>query len=111
MYTNIYKKIKILAWVYAIVGISISIIFALTSIIYGIILGLGDPVGLLFFLLGVFLGPICALLSWVSTWTLYAFGEMLENLFQIKQEICKKTNDNSFDFDSDLQPEKPREFL
>ena len=109
MYTDIYKKIKILAWIIAIVGISLSVIFALFCIIRGIIIGLGDDAGLLLFLIGIFCGPLGAILSWVSTWTVYAFGEMVEDVHFIRRRFSIKEED-LYSFDDDMKPESPQFF-
>ena len=74
MYNNIGGKIKFLAkWTF--------IVEAIASIITGIILMAGG--GILFILL-CFIGPIVA---WVSSWILYALGELVEDTELIRKHF------------------------
>lgn len=67
MFENIGSKIKTLAQAIAILGSSISIAFGFWFISKGIVS---------YALIYIFLGP---LLSWVSSFALYAFGQLVEN--------------------------------
>lgn len=88
MYENIGKKIKGLAK-------AIFIVEAIGAIIAGICLLATDGDLILAGLLTLFCGPIVA---WVSSWILYAFGELVEaardNENNTKQ-ILKKLNDGT----------------
>lgn len=89
MFDNIASKIKTLAQVWCLGGIGI-------SIIYGINLMTGDAVlfGLLIILLG-------SLISWVSSFCLYGFGQLIENSDTIVRNMVRyegekqETSDNS----------------
>ena len=68
MYDNIGGKIKGLAtWTF--------IVEAIGAIITGIVLIVGDSSNTLYALPVIVLGPVVA---WVSSWILYAFGELVE---------------------------------
>ncbi len=73
MYNNIGGKIKSLAK-------GACIVEALGSIIVGVILA-GDDV---LYLLLALIGPIIA---WVSSWILYAFGELVEDISIMRHQI------------------------
>ena len=87
MYDNIGAKIKILAIVIAVLG-------AISSLIGGIILFINDMVerGFIAIIGGV-------VLSWISTWVLYGFGELIIKTTEIadntaKPVVIKTTNTN-----------------
>ena len=79
MYDNIGNKIKGLALATAVFGIIGSVIVGFFFAVTGSTL-----VGFLIILVG-------ALVSWVSTWLLYGFGELIENSRSIS-ESCREIN-------------------
>ena len=89
MFENIASKIKTLAQVCCLIGIGF-------SVICGINLMTGDAV--LFGLLIIFLG---SLISWVSSFCLYGFGQLIENSDTIVRNMVRyegvkqETSDNS----------------
>jgi ssDNA-binding Zn-finger/Zn-ribbon topoisomerase 1 len=84
MYDNIGGKIKGSAKIMFIVG-------AIVEVITGIVLLATDDSLIFAGLLILFLGPI---LSWVSSWVLYAFGELVEDIHAIrdKEGTTKEVN-------------------
>lgn len=97
MFSNIGEKIKTLAEVICIIGI-------VTSIIAAIVMFSNSEIGLGFLLL--ILAPI---LFWISSFTLYGFGEIIVLL---KQNIDKQTEiikklDNKPDFVRETAKEEP----
>lgn len=90
MYSNIGEKIKVLAKIICIIGIVISVISGLGIIIVSSISynpGLSVLGGLLVIVLGT-------LFSWLSTFFIYGFGELIDKVTKIESEIKKQ---NSFD--------------
>lgn len=80
MYTDIGEKIQILAkWIFTVETIG--------AIVTGIIL-LADEY-ILAGLLTLFCGPIFA---WISTWILYAFGQLVEDIHDINDQTSKVYN-------------------
>ncbi len=79
MYENIGGKIKTLAkvsfWVIAIASIVVGVILA----------GYTKGISLLGALMGAFL-------AWISTWTLYGFGEIIDKLNAIEKNTRNATN-------------------
>ncbi len=73
MYNNIGKKIKVLAKVLAWIGIAASVISGLAMIIASS--RVGGPMALT----GILAMVLGSLLSWVSSFVLYGFGEIVEN--------------------------------
>lgn len=97
MFSNIGEKIKTLAEVICIIGI-------VASIIAAIVMFSNSEIGLGFLLL--ILAPI---LFWISSFTLYGFGEIIVLL---KQNIDKQTEiikklDNKPDFVRETAKEEP----
>ena len=78
MYENIGGKIKKLAK-------GLFIIAAIGSVITGIALLTADEDLVLFGLLTMIGGPI---VSWISSWTLYAFGEIAEDIHEMRNNAC-----------------------
>ena len=118
MYTDIYKKLKLLAKIVAIIGIIISIILALYCIIHGMIIGLGEELGLTLFLSGFFWGTLGVIFSWISTWVLYAFADMGENIHCIKEKYYGPNTNQDFtddnynsDFEEEVELKKPNYYL
>lgn len=68
-YANIGEKIKGLAMVLCIIEI-------IASVIYGIAIMSNDADMVLYGIIVVILGPV---LSWISSWVLYGFGQLVEN--------------------------------
>ena len=83
MYDNIGGKIKVLAKAF-------SIVVAIISIITGIVVLINDmPLGIsLFLILAV---PIIA---WISSFVLYGFGELIEDIGVIRREKVGSTSSN-----------------
>lgn len=73
LYNNIGKKIKILAKVLAWIGIAASVISGLGMII------VSSRAGGAMALIGILTMVLGSLLSWVSSFVLYGFGEIVEN--------------------------------
>ena len=67
MFDNIGGKIKTLAQVFCWIGI-------VSSALSGLVIMFDDD-----FLLGILIAAIGALLSWISSFTLYGFGQLIEN--------------------------------
>lgn len=74
MYTNVGKKIKRLARVVAVIGIVISVISGISMIYTS-------------FLSALIIAAIGSLFSWLSTLVLYGFGELIENVSDVKRAI------------------------
>lgn len=87
MYNNIGKKIKTAAKIIGWIGIIISGLWGLILIsqAFGY---WGEPI---FIFMGLMVIGIGSLLSWTSTWILYGFGELIENV-AIIAENTKKDN-------------------
>lgn len=69
MYNNIGRKIKALAKVLAWIGIIASIVFGIAVTV--------EESDVAY--LGFLIMPLGALVSWASSFTLYGFGELVEN--------------------------------
>ena len=82
MYGNIGKKIKCLA-------IAMFIAEAVTLVIWGMVLIAIDEYLIAIGLLMVFFGPLVA---WISTWLLYAFGELVDKATAIERNTRKTEN-------------------
>lgn len=80
-YKNIGEKIKMLAIIMFLVVAVVSIIMGIAIIIAGIVDGYGELIG--GGLVVMLVGPIWA---YISSWVLYAFGDIAVN--------CKRTADN-----------------
>lgn len=74
MYNNIGAKIKTLAKL-------IFIVFAILSVIVAFMFMATDEEFIFFGVLMLFVGP---LVSWVTSWILYGFGEIIEKVTQIE---------------------------
>ena len=82
IYQNIGKKIKGLA-------IAMFIAEAVTLVIWGMVLIAIDEYLIAIGLLMVFFGPLVA---WISTWLLYAFGELVDKATAIERNTRKTEN-------------------
>lgn len=114
MYSNIYSKLKLLAKIIAIAGIVITGFLSLSLILRG--LAVGFEAGFIMALSGLFVGVIGVLVSWVSTWMLYAFADMGENIEKIKDSVENGGGAVGGDFNQDatssaysgpVKPEQP----
>ena len=86
MYNDIGGKIKTLAFALFIVSTILSVIFAIASI-------LSEYIAFrIFGLIFLFVGPF---LSYISSFTLYGYGELVEKTSNI-EEILKTIHDNSY---------------
>jgi hypothetical protein len=84
MFDNIGEKIKMLAKVVCCIGI-------VASIIIGVVAAIGaDDIGIVICLLIVILG---GLLSWVGSFVLYGFGELVQNsaIIAVNSKILEKS--------------------
>lgn len=82
MYDNIGSKIKTLAQV-------VFIIMAVISIISGVLILFIVNYG---FIIGILTAGIGVLLSWVGTFFLYGFGQLIENSDILVREAKKQSN-------------------
>ncbi|MCL2079175.1 MAG: hypothetical protein FWH17_04935 [Oscillospiraceae bacterium] len=80
MYNNIGAKIKILAQIIAWVGIIGSVIIGFISLTF--IWGIGVLIG-------------GSLLSWILSWFIYGFGELIQKTSEIAQNTAKGASANS----------------
>jgi hypothetical protein len=78
MYNNIGKKIKGLAVFFAWLGMIGSIIYGIIITIQGVNYGSDAMAGL-----GLLLMVAGSVISWLSSWVLYGFGELIENTAKI----------------------------
>ena len=83
MYNNIGNKIKILAQIICVLGV-------VASVILGLVICFTtdefNVIGLLYILIG-------SILSWISTLTMYGFGELIEKVCVIeKKVVISKSN-------------------
>ena len=90
MFNDIGKKIKILATIIAYLGIAFSIMFGFVNVFSG------DNI--MFGICIMFFGP---LFSWVSTFVLYGFGQLVDNSDKFVKWEEKKYNEEN-DNDSKL---------
>ncbi len=85
MYKNIGGKIKGLAQALCIVGMFFSFLFGFLYLANGINFLSKDDFGWNLVIIGsagIILGPI---LSWISTWPLYGFGELIDKTTKIAE--------------------------
>ena len=75
MFDNIGEKIKGLAKV-------MFIIMSIISIVVGLVVLAEELIGLSLFLIF-----ICPILSWIGSWILYGFGELITNTSEIKDSL------------------------
>ncbi|MDR1330238.1 MAG: zinc ribbon domain-containing protein [Oscillospiraceae bacterium] len=78
MYNNIGKKIKGLAVFFAWLGMIGSIIYGIIMLMQGVNYGSDAMSGL-----GLLLMVAGSVISWLSSWVLYGFGELIENTAKI----------------------------
>ena len=100
MFNNIGKKIKVLAKVICWIGIISGVIAGACFIIEGAAgsgsaFGIHSDTGIAFIAIGVAMLILLPLLSWIGSFTLYGFGELIDSTQQIKQsneEILNRTS-------------------
>ena len=85
MFNNVGDKIKIVAKIL----LAINIIAAIFAFILFFILAIDSGEGL-FMAFAFFVPPIIFLLGMVSSWFMYAFGDITSNVSQITDNICPK---------------------
>ncbi len=91
MYANIGKKIKTLASVIGWVGIALSCIAGLAIFIYS----LGDSETIVKgFLIGILIAGIGSLVSWISSFLLYGFGELVDKTASLERHFCGDSKDS-----------------
>ena len=100
MFTNIGKKIKILAMVVCWVGIAFSVISAIVTIVlaaqsYGHLAGQLIAVGVVMLILG-------PLFSWIGSFVLYGFGELIDKTADIER--------NTNPYMRGMQPQYPPQY-
>lgn len=83
MYDNISKKIKILAEVLCIVNVVLLIISSIIMFIAGDILG------------GIVVLLLSPIISWVSTFTLYGLGELIEKVNDINKNLIDERRERA----------------
>lgn len=82
MFDNIGGKIKTLAKVICWIGIIVSII---AGIVAGVAMGSGS--GVLVAILIIVIGALC---SWIGSFLLYGFGELIDNTKKIEENTRKE---------------------
>jgi len=109
MYDNIGEKIKWLAKFIAIAGIIVSVISGLIIFI-GAITGAkissffgssssnNGTVVLTGFLTGILYMVVGSLISWISSWFLYGFGELIENTAIIAENTSDMSSITTYDY-------------
>ena len=97
MYRNVGGKIKMVAKVYAWIGIVL-------SVLVGVILLFSGSDSILVALIYIFLGP---LLSWLSSLLLYGFGQLIDNTDRLAKRFdCAATDERPMTAESAIQPDK-----
>ena len=98
MFNNIGQKIKTLAEVLCWIGITVSVLAAALLFVSGVTEG--NPHAVLFGLLLVVLGP---LLSWIGSFLLYGFGELVTKTSRIAEILEQRyaADENDLDDDTD----------
>lgn len=93
MFTNIGKKIKMLAKIICWVGIIVSAIWGLIFML--------DSYS---FFAGLFVAAVGALSSWVGSFLLYGFGELIDKTSEIASKLDGKSESADAPIKSDLAP-------
>jgi len=96
MWDDIGKKIKILAKVIALIGIISSVIAGIILFVNGIKLNQNWGGGniLIFSGLGTIIGG--SIISWIASWFMYGFGELIEKTNKIEKNTRK--NDQKYNY-------------
>ena len=91
MFSNIGKKIKGLALILCIISIACFALMGIGMIIGGIIEnsnryshGAGTPL----IVIGLIVIPIGVLISWISSFVLYGYGQLIHSVQNIEAKIC-----------------------
>ena len=98
MYDNSGGKIKLLATVSAILMI-------IGCIIGGIALIAASAMDGFFSFLGILVIVVGSLISWISSWVLYGFGELIESITVIKNSITTEKTEKITETVDDELPE------
>lgn len=96
MFNNIGGKIKTLATAITVIGIIISIIIGV------MLTGVYGNGGFVIALVGSFF-------SWIGSFVLYGFGEMIDLLKKISGELGKSDNDETYEVDNTLDKSAKQE--
>ena len=96
MFNNIGGKIKTLAKVLCIIGIVLSIIWGLIAMsLNAIALSHGNDnefvIVLAAFFIGIFVAAIGGLLSWIGSFCLYGFGELIDKATEIAENTANSS--------------------
>jgi len=86
MFNNIGNKIKGLARALTLLGIIVGTICGVSMIIFSVNYGMGGPEGMI---AGIAIIVIVSLVSWMSSFVLYGFGELIENSKRIA-DACEQ---------------------
>ena len=90
MFNNIGEKIKTLAIIITILGIVASVISGIAFIVSSIVDSYDVSRLAAGIILGVLTMVVGSLLSWISSFLLYGFGELIENSTIIKEKFADK---------------------
>jgi hypothetical protein len=96
MYTNIGGKIKLLAKVWAWLGIIASVGLAIAQLVminHAPTGGMAEEISLMSILTAVGIVVAGTLISWVSSWALYGFGELIAKASEIAENTRKPAAD------------------
>lgn len=110
MFENIGGKIKKFVKFLAVVDMVLFIVLAIIILIYGFVSGHG----FLGVLLGGIVGGIGFLSSWISSWKLYGYGEIVQRLISIDKKLGENDYKRHHAFDPNRfkpMPEKDQETL
>ena len=84
MYHNIGRKFKLYAKIYAIIGVVLCLLSGIGIIIAGIVMG--DSLIIIITIVGgLIIALLGSLLTWVSSWHIYWYGEMSEKIIEIEK--------------------------
>lgn len=102
MFDNIGSKIKSLATIVCIVGIVASCLTGLVMMFMSGELGFG------IFIVGLLIAAIGSLASWVGSFAVYGFGELIDNTTEIRKVLKGENNTNKsyYDLMMKSEPEK-----
>ena len=95
MFTHIGRKIKMYAKVICWIGIGFSVLSGLFMIIVGCLAANNPGVMILSILMGLMTMILGSLLSWISSFMTYGFGELVDKTSNIEEKICGTPADNS----------------
>ena len=90
MFNNIGEKIKTLATIITILGIIASVISGIAFIVYSIVEAYDVSRLVAGIILGVLTMVVGSLISWISSFLLYGFGELIENSTILKEKFADK---------------------